>query len=670
MNDIVPQKLGDKYILLDLIGTGGMAEVYRAKQIGEQGFEKLIVIKKLLEQAARDPGLVEHFTAEARLAALLQHENIAAVYDFGCISNRYFIAMEYLFGKDLFAILQALQARNQLLPPQYALMIAIKICEAMGYAHGLTDFNRNPLNIVHRDLTPHNIFISYEGRVKVIDFGIAKTEMHENMTRVGVVKGKITYMAPEQLASEKIDHRADIFSIGILLYEMLSGKRMYTGDTASLIRKAVKVEYIPLEKVVPGFDADIYMILHKTLALRPEERYVDCEEMRVDLEKCLGNLSLYYDPRLLSQFVTNLFESEYRLEERVCRNALQAAALMERPGADSEEKTEIFIPDFSPGSDAEAEERSGGEEKAVVPNKQKQFHLLSALVPSFVKPFHAIVVSMLVAVISVGILLLASGRKDPVDSGINVVEHTATDNSNAEKDTPAAVKESEPSRQGYPSGRRRVDELVRKAEQAVGDGRVETPPGNNALYYYKELEKYSPGDPRIDDGMKRISDYYAQQAESALGRKEYGVSAQMINKGLDVTPSSGRLLGIRERLGNETQGIIADLKEKMELSLEENRLTSPVDDCALKYIDAISRLDKDNVLVAEGYRRIGNRYAVLAESSFRRAEYDRARYFVREGLKVVPDNRRLQVIRRDLARGKPGLIFKTLEKNVKTLIDM
>lgn len=669
MNDIIPQKLGDKYMLLDLIGVGGMAEVYRAKLIGERGFEKLIVIKKLLDQAVREPSLVEHFTAEARLAALLQHENIAAVYDFGCISNNYFIAMEYLFGKDLFAILQALQTRGKSIPPQYALMIASKISEAMAYAHGLTDLRQKPLNIIHRDLTPHNIFISYDGRVKVIDFGIAKTEMHENLTRVGVVKGKITYMSPEQLSSERIDHRSDIFSIGILLYEMLSGRRMYAGDTASLIRKAVKVEYTPLEKIVPGLDTGIYGILHKALARMPDDRYADCEEMRADLEKCLGDYSLYYDPRLLSQFVTSLFESEYRHEEGVCRKALQAAALYESSNVDDEEKTDIFIPDFNSTGIESIEKRSEDKSEAVAADKKASFLSWLGPFPSSIK---APSVTVLLIIVIIGLTAMLFIRSDRDDSGVAGIEASAPlkKNDGRDKEEKASSGIAEEEQQESYSAKRTADNLILKASRALNEGRIETPPGNNALYYYQEVEKHNPGDHRINDGMRLISDYYAQQAENALVEMRYEVASRMISKGLEVYPSSGRLSGIRERLRDQTQNIISDLKEKMEVSLSENRLTSPPDDCALKYIEEISRLDNENALVHQGYKRIADRYAVLAENAFKQAEYSRARYYVREGLQVVPDHTRLITIKHDLSRGTPGLIFKTLEKNVKTLIDL
>jgi len=195
-----PKPFGDKYLLLDSLSTGGMAEIHRGKLLGDKGFEKLIVIKKLLPHLSNDQEMVGHFIDEARLAALLQHENIACIYDFGSIEGSYFIAMEYLFGKDLHSMMAKLKQQKTKLPPEYAVFIASKICDAMQYAHTLKDLQNNRLHLIHRDLTPHNVFITYDGKVKVIDFGIAKNELQENRTQVGVVKGKISYMSPEQLA--------------------------------------------------------------------------------------------------------------------------------------------------------------------------------------------------------------------------------------------------------------------------------------------------------------------------------------------------------------------------------------------------------------------------------------------------------------------------------------
>ncbi len=308
-------QLGNKYILLDLIGVGGMAEVYRCKLLGNQGFEKIIVLKKLLTQAAQDKETVENFIDEARLAALLQHENIAHIYDFGEIEGGYFIAMEYLFGKDLHSIIQRAKEDGLTIDMKIALMIASKICDGMDYAHNYTDMGQNRLNIIHRDLSPHNVFITYDGKVKIIDFGIAKAELFDNRTRAGVIKGKISYMSPEQLTKETIDHRSDIFSIGILLYEMLSCKKMYVGDTATLIRKCMQGDFEKLNNVHPGLPDAMYEILEKALEVDREKRYQSCSEMKADIEDLLFSLDKRPNAEVLQRYMTFLFAEDYEVEK-------------------------------------------------------------------------------------------------------------------------------------------------------------------------------------------------------------------------------------------------------------------------------------------------------------------------------------------------------------------
>ena len=210
-----------KYLLLDRLAVGGMAEVYRGKLIGEQGFEKLVVIKRMLPQDAAKDEMVSAFIDEARLAALLQHENIIHVYDFGEMDGGYFIAMEYLFGKELRAVLEKSIAAQRRIPLADCLYVAARICDGLHYAHELKDLHQRLLHIIHRDVSPQNIFITYDGKIKIIDFGIAKTSLQSVRTQTGLVKGKLAYMSPEQAMGSKLDRRSDIFATGAVLYELL-----------------------------------------------------------------------------------------------------------------------------------------------------------------------------------------------------------------------------------------------------------------------------------------------------------------------------------------------------------------------------------------------------------------------------------------------------------------
>jgi len=317
----------EKYLLLDRIAVGGMAEVFRGKIRGEQGFEKLVVVKKMLPQVAESKEMVTHFIDEARLAGLLQHENIVHIYDFGEAEGSYFIAMEYLFGKDLGTIAEKALQKNMPTGLEASLFIVLKICEGLEYAHNLEDLHGRPLHIIHRDISPQNIFLTYDGNVKIIDFGIAKAASQTAKTKVGIIKGKVAYMSPEQAEGKPIDRRSDIFSAGILLYEMITARPMYAGDTVQVLKKAINAEYTPPEEVVPNLPSKVYEILNRALAKNPEKRYQSCGEMVTDIEDCIYQLKYRPNAKMLSQYMISLFRSEYSDEKakfiKIMENTLQ-----------------------------------------------------------------------------------------------------------------------------------------------------------------------------------------------------------------------------------------------------------------------------------------------------------------------------------------------------------
>ena len=225
-----PVRFG-KYLLLEKMAAGGMAELYRAKTIGVQGLEKLIAIKKILPHLAKEKELTGSFIDEAKLAALLNHQDIVKIYDFGSMEDSYFISMEFLFGKDLRALFGKAKEKGRPLSIEYALYVMSRVCSGLDYAHKLKDFQGKPLNIIHGDISPQNVFVTYEGDVKILDFGIAKAASQSTITQYGMIKGKVAYMSPEQAAGKPVDRRSDIFSTGILLYEAVTGTRMFTGES-------------------------------------------------------------------------------------------------------------------------------------------------------------------------------------------------------------------------------------------------------------------------------------------------------------------------------------------------------------------------------------------------------------------------------------------------------
>jgi tetratricopeptide (TPR) repeat protein len=314
MTGFEPIQFG-KYQLLDKIAVGGMAELYRAKVTGDYGFEKQVAIKKILPHLSDEGNLVKAFIDEAKLAALLQHENIVQIYDFGNLNGEYFIAMEYLFGKDLRKLSYKAKAKAAPIDLENTLYVISRICAGLDYSHNLKDLQGKPLNIIHRDINPQNIIITYEGQVKIIDFGIAKAASHNSTTHEGLIKGKLAYMSPEQANGKIIDHRSDIFSSGIILYELLAGQRMFQGETMHIYTQVRDAVYEPLESLMPDLPARLHEVVQHALAKEPDQRYQSGGEMLADLEECIYQLSFRPNARNFAVCVKDLFKREFAAEE-------------------------------------------------------------------------------------------------------------------------------------------------------------------------------------------------------------------------------------------------------------------------------------------------------------------------------------------------------------------
>lgn len=321
MTSFQTRQLG-KYIILDQIAVGGMAELFRAMITSVQGFEKLIAIKKILPHLASEENLVSSFIDEAKLAALLHHQNIVQIYDFGNLDESYFIAMEYLLGKDCRVICSKAKEKNSPIGRQNALFIVSRICAGLDYAHKLKDFQGKALNIIHRDISPQNILITYEGDVKIVDFGIAKAASQNTHTQMGMIKGKMAYMSPEQALGKAIDHRSDIFSCGIILYELLTGTRMFSGDTMHILAKIRDAEYDIPEEIKKDIPEQLLKVLDKSLQKEPDDRYQTCGEMLNDLEECM-QLGTHPSPQGLAKYMKTLFAEEIAAEEQHLKQVAQ-----------------------------------------------------------------------------------------------------------------------------------------------------------------------------------------------------------------------------------------------------------------------------------------------------------------------------------------------------------
>lgn len=344
MSNFQPTRFG-KYLLLEKLATGGMAQLYRAKIIGVEGFEKFIAIKQILPHLAHEEELITSFIDEAKLAALLNHQNIVQIYDFGSMENSYFITMEYLFGKDLRAVNAKAKEKGSPVTIENALYLISKACAGLDYAHKLKDFQGKSLNIIHRDISPQNVFLTYEGDVKIVDFGIAKAASQSTITQVGMIKGKVAYMSPEQAAGKVIDHRSDIFATGILLYELLAGCRMFTGDdTLQILSKVREGEFTPLATLKGGLPEKLYDIAAKALAKDPEDRYQSCADMQADIEECIFRLNLRPSGRSMAEYLKILFAEEIEAEGKRMADAAGAGAASDLAQEAESERRSVDTP--------------------------------------------------------------------------------------------------------------------------------------------------------------------------------------------------------------------------------------------------------------------------------------------------------------------------------------
>jgi serine/threonine protein kinase len=282
-----PQMFG-RYLLLDKVASGGMAEVWRGKLSGEQGFQRIYAIKKILPHVAEDTEFITMFTDEALITSSLQHANIGQVFEFSKIGDTFYIAMEYISGKDLKTVWSYNRSRKSTLPLELAAYAVQKMADGLDYAHRRTDNYGNDAGIVHRDVSPQNVLLSWDGEVKVIDFGIAKASEKSGRTRPGTLKGKFAYMSPEQIRGLGLDGRADVFAIGVVLYELCTGERGFSADSEfSLLEMVRNVEIKPPTIVNRDIPAELERIIYKALAKDREHRYQTAAELSEDLQRFL-----------------------------------------------------------------------------------------------------------------------------------------------------------------------------------------------------------------------------------------------------------------------------------------------------------------------------------------------------------------------------------------------
>lgn len=331
--DTLENALIGRYRVLRRLGQGGMGMVYLANVEGPAGFEKLVALKVVHTHVAHDAQVIEMFLSEARLSAQLSHANIAQIYDLGESDGLYYLAMEYVRGRDLRALLRAVDEREGRIPLPLCVFIASKLAEALEHAHGLRDRAGAPLKLVHRDVTPVNCLLGYSGEVKLIDFGIAKAANIASSTRAGMIRGKLAYMSPEQTRGHALDRRSDVFALGVILYELLIGARPFDlqdDNEMKMIDRIRTGEHPRAAELDPDIPPELDRIVEKALAVDRDQRYQSADAMHEDLQRFLIAQQLHVAAKDLGAFLVEMVGVEAARDDGAAPAELTAQTSLKR----------------------------------------------------------------------------------------------------------------------------------------------------------------------------------------------------------------------------------------------------------------------------------------------------------------------------------------------------
>jgi serine/threonine-protein kinase len=349
-----PVRQFGKYFLVRKLAEGGMAEIFLAKLVGEQGFERDVVIKRMLKHLSAVNDFVNMFLDEAKLAARLVHPNVIQINELGLADGCYFICMEYLPGEDFSTVIRTAGRKREYVPLAVVARVMADAAHGLAYAHDFTDAVGKPLGIVHRDISPSNIYATYQGLVKVLDFGIAKAESRLTNTSAGVVKGKYMYMAPEQARGVPVDRRADVFSLGVSLYEAVTHYRPFSRENDLAILNAVlKCDFKSPRELRKDLPGELEAIILKAMGAKPEDRYPSALAMAEDLERFIGSVSTASGTMQVGAYLRSLFG-----EERVShRTRIPSLVDLAQAG--------VAVPGFNPEAKTLAAPRPGQSDPAV-----------------------------------------------------------------------------------------------------------------------------------------------------------------------------------------------------------------------------------------------------------------------------------------------------------------
>ena len=333
----VPARIG-RYEILGLLATGGMAEIFLARQDGPRGFERPVVVKRVLPHLARQQVFREMFLDEARIVSRVLHANVVTVHELGDHESDLFLVMEYLEGESVGTLLKQVRRDGVALPLQIVTHLAAEVCAGLHAAHELTSVDGVPLGIVHRDVSPQNLFVLYAGQVKVIDFGIAKAlDRLGGRTQTGQVKGKFAYMAPEQVGAQNVDRRADVFAMGAVLHELITGQKVFGRDHDLLILKAICEERIPLPSELRGdVPRELDEIVMRALARNPAARYESAAAMRRDLVALTRKLEgQWLAEEQLAALMSQRFSQRIAQQQELIRRIRTGQTITHVPAADT-----------------------------------------------------------------------------------------------------------------------------------------------------------------------------------------------------------------------------------------------------------------------------------------------------------------------------------------------
>jgi serine/threonine-protein kinase len=313
-----------RYKVLERIAAGGMAEVFRAESAGLEGFKKLVAIKRVLPHLAEKKQFIGMFLDEARVGAHLSHSNCVQVFDIGVGDNTYFIVMEFVDGSDLKGVIEHRKTIGQPVPVEEACLITVKICEGLAYAHELVDGKGQSLHIVHRDMSPPNVLLTRFGEVKIVDFGLAKANSQLEKSEPGIIKGKFSYLSPEAAQGLPVDARTDVFAVGIILWEMLAGRRLFLGDSdLETVRMVQRAEIPSLRQINPKVPVELERVLAKGLAGDPGKRYQTAREFGRDLNQILFHIGRAVSSFDISQLVMPIWrERQRKKKDKVDKGAI------------------------------------------------------------------------------------------------------------------------------------------------------------------------------------------------------------------------------------------------------------------------------------------------------------------------------------------------------------